>query len=152
MNIGDALMQRMKEDSISRTTSNKIFGIFVEQMQNIIRYSAEKVQTEDAINCSQGLVVICKKKGAYHVICGNMIETRQKDDLEALLQEIRKMDPEQLKAFYKRQRRNTLVHRSNRNSARLGFIEMARKASANIEYDIRSVDDYYSYFTFKVII
>ncbi len=40
--IGQALKQKMLADGARVGTARRVFGIFVEQMQNMIRYSAER--------------------------------------------------------------------------------------------------------------
>ena len=41
--VGEALKQKLTIDDADTKTLRSVFAVFVEQMQNIIRYSAEKV-------------------------------------------------------------------------------------------------------------
>ena len=45
--IGEALKQKLYLEEADKTTMRNIFAIFVEQMQNVIRYSAEKEPPEE---------------------------------------------------------------------------------------------------------
>jgi hypothetical protein len=42
--VGEALKQKLTIDDADTKTLRSVFAVFVEQMQNIIRYSAEKVE------------------------------------------------------------------------------------------------------------
>ena len=42
--VGEALKQKLTIDDADTKTMRSVFAVFVEQMQNIIRYSAEKAQ------------------------------------------------------------------------------------------------------------
>jgi hypothetical protein len=48
--IGSLLKQKMELENENSSTIIKVFGVFVEQMQNIIDYSAEKVPSSDSFN------------------------------------------------------------------------------------------------------
>ena len=43
--VGEALKQKLTIDDANTKTLRSVFAIFVEQMQNIIRYSAEKAHS-----------------------------------------------------------------------------------------------------------
>ena len=45
--IGEALKQKLVLEAADKTTMRNIFAIFVEQMQNVIRYSAEREPVDD---------------------------------------------------------------------------------------------------------
>ena len=45
--LGDVLKQKMASDETDVNTTKKVFSIFVEQVQNIIRYSSERIDESD---------------------------------------------------------------------------------------------------------
>ena len=55
------------------------------------------------------------------------------------------MDKDELKKYYKKQRREE-AKEENSKGAGLGFIEMARRASSPIEYDILPAAEQGKYF------
>ena len=151
VSIGEALRHKMREDEAGLTTSNKVFSIFVEQVQNIIRYSAETVCAND-LNCELrlGIVAVGRQDDNYYVLCGNRIETEKAETLRGILETLRGMDKKRLKTYFKETIRAPRPAESR--GAGLGFIEMARKASGPIEYEIRPIDDRYSFFSYKAVI
>ena len=44
--VGDALKQKLLVEETDTKTARSVFAVFVEQMQNIIRYSAEKSEQQ----------------------------------------------------------------------------------------------------------
>jgi hypothetical protein len=83
----------------------------------------------------------------YYVICGNMLPTDKVEKLNHRLTMIQNMNQDELKQYYKEQRRMTPDVESK--GAGLGFIEMARKSSSAIEFDFHRLDEINSYFTIK---
>ena len=52
--VGEALKQKLTIDDADTKTLRSVFAIFVEQMQNIIRYSAESEQPGSALASGEG--------------------------------------------------------------------------------------------------
>ena len=66
LGIGNTLKQKFEIDSIDKTTSMSMFSVFVEMVQNVIRYSAEN-QVDDkepaVIDLRYGILSIGQKDG-----------------------------------------------------------------------------------------
>lgn len=138
--IGATLKQKMSLEETSTNVTQKVFSIFVELMQNVINYSAERGSAgEEEPELSFGILIIGKKNDQFYIKSGNYISRAQKESLEEKLPMIRKMDKDELKRYYKQQRRKEAVDGSK--GAGLGFIEMARRASRPIEYDILPAEE-----------
>ena len=140
--LGDALKQKMEMASMTSTASRHIFSIFVEQMQNVVHYSAEKVrgaqQTEEELR--YGTVVVGKvEKDEFYIVSGNYIHKEDTHRLITLLDKLKKMDKNELKIFYKEQRR--CERREGGKGGGLGMIETARKASWPLEYKLSASND-----------
>ena len=45
--VGETLRQKLSMEDANTKTVRSVFAVFVEQMQNVIRYSAEKVPEEE---------------------------------------------------------------------------------------------------------
>lgn len=152
LGIGDALKAKMSKDDIEQTKAKKIFGIFVEQVQNIIRYSTDRIERGDEQDSeiSNGLLLVGKEGDRIFTICGNMI---RKSDIERLtenLESIRFMDKEELKKLYKEK----IKYDSDEHSkgAGIGFIEIARKSSEPFEYGFKDIEGCESFFFLKAFV
>lgn len=149
--IGHTLKQKMTLEDTSTNIIQKVFSIFVELMQNIINYSAQKITAEEAEHdISYGVLIVGKEEDHFYIISGNYIQKDQEAALREKLTKIRSMDRDELKQFYKKQRRLQADNASK--GAGLGFIEMARKASQPIEFEIARLENMYSFFVVKAII
>jgi hypothetical protein len=149
--IGSALKYKMKADDIKSSVSLKVFSIFVEKMQNVINYSAELApdHAEDS-QVRFGMIIVGKKEENYFIIGGNMIDAEQKNRLEGNLSELVQLDKDGLKELYKRKRKEDSGEHSK--GAGLGFIEMARKSSAPLEYNFEKISEEHYYFTIKTVV
>jgi hypothetical protein len=157
--VGDALKQRLVFEETDTKTVRSVFAVFVEQMQNIIRYSAEKggqpssandetaSMSEAASALRYGIVTIGRDADGFVVKAGNLVDKSDVDRLRARLEQIRSADKDALKAMYK----ETLKAEPEVGSkgAGVGFIEIARRASKPIAFDFAEVDDRFAFFALE---
>ncbi len=150
--IGQALKQKMTIEEADTKTIRGVFAIFVEQMQNMIRYSAEviKEQPDGNLSLSYGLLTIGQENQSYFVTCGNKILSQDVKQLCNHLDTISKMDRSGLKILYKQILKGETPEGSK--GAGVGFIDIARKATQPIEYDFVTLDSKYSFFSLKAFI
>ena len=151
--VGETLKQKLAMDDVSTKTMRSVFAVFVEQMQNIIRYSAESApensdNEEHALR--YGILTIGRDGDNYVLMSGNLVLHEDTERVMQKLTEIQSMDHDQLKRHYK----NKLKEGPDKHSkgAGIGFIEIARRASRPIEFDFKKIDDKYSFFALKAII
>jgi hypothetical protein len=149
--IGEVLRRKMALEETKMSVSMKVFSIFVEQMQNVLNYSAEKEppKAEDDNELHYGMVTVGKKDGHYYILSGNYITKQDTDRFCSLLDRVIAMDKDQLKAYYLEQRRKGPDASSK--GAGLGLIETARKAT-RLEYFIADADDERNFITINAVI
>jgi hypothetical protein len=150
--IGHTLRNRMKLEETSSAKVLKVFTLFVEQVQNIIHYSAERISTTqpNPVELSHGVIVIGYENEKYYVMCGNLIDSKLVDDLQKRLVTLQNMDKEELKHYYKEQRKKETNEDSR--GAGLGFIELARKTSQPIEFEFQPIDENLAFFSLRTFI
>jgi hypothetical protein len=150
--LAEMLKTKMSMFNVDKNQEMKIFATVIEQAQNIIFYSAERVPVPFMENEMMGVgtITVGKEDENYFVICGNMIPNANVEKLRNKLETIQQMNQDELKQYYKDQRR--LEPDSDSRGAGLGFIEMARKASRSIEFSFHRLDDNNSFFTLKATI
>jgi len=149
--VGEALKQKLAIDDADTKTLRSVFAVFVEQMQNMIRYSAEKVSNSAAelplIEMRYGVLTIGREGDDYVVHAGNLVARSDVERLRERLSEIRSMNKEELRALHKERLRAGPEEGSK--GAGLGLMEIARRASKPIEFDFTDVDDKHAFFTLK---
>ncbi len=148
--LGEALREKMTLEEADGPTVRRVFSVFVEQMQNIIRYSAEKIVANDgrAIELSAGMVTIGMEDKTFFIVCGNTVRNGDVPRLRERLDFLKGLDKDGIKAHYREQLRETPDEGSR--GATIGLIEIARRASAPIEYDFAGIDSDKTFFCLKV--
>lgn len=128
---------------------DKVFSVFVEQVQNIMKYSSEMDSTENS-EMRSGISIIGELNGKTYCVTGNKVTNENALKICEKLEKIKSMDKTELKNFYKEQMRKDPDPGSK--GAGLGFIDMARKSSEPLEYHIQKLDDSESFFALKIIL
>jgi len=150
--IGGTLKQKMEIEDTDLNTSQKVFSIFVEQMQNIVNYSADRVIPEDRQEgeIRIGILIVGKEDGHFYVLCGNKISQENAETIRPQLETLTRMNKDEMKQLY-RERRKMAVHTDEKGTG-LGFIDIARKATGPIEFDFLPLDGDFVFFTIKAVI
>jgi len=148
--IGNAIKSQMQIGSADAKVTKKVFAVFVEQVQNVIRYSAEKIGNEASEEMRYGILTVGFNDGEPFVACGNLIQAKDADRLHSALTRIKAMDKEALKALWKETLRGETPEGSK--GAGVGFIDIARHARGGIDFDFRTVDEAYVFFTLKALL
>ncbi len=148
--IASAVRQKLEVEDADRKTVMGLFSIFVELVQNVIRYSAEKDGVEEGdklIDLRYGVITVGRRDDSYFVSCGNMISNKDVDRLSTGLQKILELDRDGLKALYKEVLKGPTPETSK--GAGVGFIEIARRAPNGFEYGFEKVDDERTFFAVR---
>lgn len=150
--IGGTLKHKMEIEDADLNTSQKVFSIFIEQMQNIVNYSADRVILEERSEgeIRKGVLIVGKEDDHYYVLCGNKIKKESQESIREQLGLVARLDKDELKKLY-RERRKKPTENDSKGSG-LGFIEMARKSTRPIEFDISTVDSDFVFLTIKAVI
>ncbi|TAD98926.1 MAG: hypothetical protein EAZ97_10080 [Bacteroidetes bacterium] len=128
-------------------TGRKIFAVFMELIQNIIFYSAEKLQFEDHQECI-GSLVITKEPDVCVFSCGNMIEAAYAPELLENCKTINSLNKDELRLHKRQQRIQSSPERSK--GAGIGLIQVALTAESPLYVEVREIDQQYSFFTISV--
>ncbi len=152
VSIGKTLRQKMEIVDADKSKTRAIFSVFVEEAQNLIRYSSGVLADNNTpqTELRRGFMAVGRENGAYYVCCGNLILNKDVDRLKGHLEDIQKMDKDTLKKAYKEILRGDVPEFSK--GAGVGFIEIARRAEHGFDFDFCSSGDGLSYFTLKAFI
>lgn len=149
--LGEALKQKLSLDNADKNVTKRLFSVFVEQVQNMIRYSAERQEGgTPPIELSVGLIVVGREQEELFVVCGNVVSEKARAKLTERLTNLAAMDKEQLKQHYRERLKEEPDVESK--GASIGLIEIARRASRPVEFDFHSLDGEMSFFCLKAYI
>lgn len=148
MGIGNTLRKKFQVDALDKTTSMSMFSVFVEMVQNVIRYSAEN-QTDDldpaVIDLRYGILSIGVRDGQNFVVCGNLINDKDVDRLSRNLSHIQSLERKELRQLFKDTLKDEVPEGSK--GAGVGFIEIARRAKHGFEFDFQPATEGKKFFT-----
>ncbi len=147
--IGESVRKKIELQDTNTSKGEKVFSVFVEQVQNIMRYG-KKTKNNSHEEFRSGISIIGEENGKFYCIAGNPISNGEVENIHSKLQKIQSMDKSELKAFFKQQIRKEPDF--NSQGAGLGLIEMARQAVDPIEYHIEKLDENSSFFSIKVVL
>lgn len=152
--IGSALKTKLSTETGDKRTARGVFSLFVEQVQNVIRYSAEIESAPECEPAGQelryGILTVGRVEGRYFVSCANMIHRQDVERLRSNLERLQGLDAEGLKALYKETLRGDAPEGSK--GAGAGFIDIARRASQGFEFDFLEISESRAYFAIRAFI
>lgn len=136
----------------STKTRKKVYNVLVECLQNLYHHN-EDTNSEgdddlDSLFSKSALLMIAKQEDYYEVKTGNYIEKEKALDLERKIVGINKLNKEELREMYK----TVLNHGelSDKGTAGLGLIDIARKSGNKLDYSFLPIDDKFSFFCLNV--
>lgn len=146
--LGDAIRNYLAaEESLDHAQVSDVFSVFIEQTQNIRQYARQVAEDTDRELLYSAISVIAREGEQYVVGSGNWVRDTDLPHLTGLLDELKDLDAAGLKKRYKAVLR---APSEGANTAGLGLIDMARKASKPLAYSVRdSEKDGYSFFSLQ---
>ena len=135
--VGDTLRERLSDHIDNRSQIRNIFSIFVELMQNIIRYGDDGPQPSVAQGLDKpafGIVLVSQSDDKLSVMAGNYVTHDEAEILSSRISALADCDADDLRQLYRDKLREPVEATSK--GASLGLIEIARRASVPLEYEI----------------
>lgn len=145
LGIMESKMERNEE---SPKVRKKVFNVLVECLQNLYHHSEDNEKIIEELNSDAAIFTISKSDEQYVIQTGNYIQQSQVSVLRGKLDTINSMDKDELKIYYKQILSNG--ERSDKGTAGLGMIDIARKSGNKLEYDFLDVDNRSSFFCLTI--
>lgn len=132
--MAEVVKLQLEVAGVSGPTRRRLFSSFVELSQNIIHYSSDSLLSDNPASgdVRHGAVCISADADRYLMLCVNPVAAEDIDDLRDKLEPLRTMSIEQIKQAYRTSLRAEAPPDSR--GAGLGFLTMARDASAPLEF------------------
>jgi hypothetical protein len=149
--LGEAVRKYLETEERPQNDIFNLFSIFIEQTQNIKNYCYSKLDTVSGERISDSCIVTIGKNDIGNYICsGNQVENGDIEKLIESLDELKKLDKDELKQLYKQKRKQDVSMEGP--GAGLGLVDIARKAKLPLEYSITELDSEFSFFTLKAVV
>jgi len=151
--IGKAIKDKLIIEDADKSVIRTVFAMFVEQVQNVIRYSEEleSRQLDDSVlELRYGILSVGRRRwngndGRFFVAVGNMIKASDVDRLRDNLVHIKNLDKDGLKTLYMQTLKGATPEGSK--GAGIGFLDIARKSKGDFDFDFLPINDKNSFFT-----
>ena len=148
--MAEILLKRLEFDDMTMSASQSVFSIFIEQINNMMMYSAEKEQKNNSEGelqeISSGIFILGVQDNVYFVQSGNMVTDRNAETLKSRIDYLNTLDKKELRQYYKQQM-NAENDNPESKGAGIGLIEIARRASGPIEYEFEPDGEGLQFFT-----
>ena len=148
--LAEMLLKRLELDDIALSASQSVFSIFVEQMNNMMMYSADKEIRNDSegkpLEISRGVFILGVKDTTYFIQSGNVVTDNNAQILKTRIDYLNALDKKELRKYHK-ERLNADNDNPESQGAGLGLIEIARRATLPIKYEFELRGEGMSYFT-----
>ena len=132
------LEKEMDNSEFGLQGRKRLFMFVLESLQNVSKHGDQDKSAK------MSLVVYSRHNGGYTVTTGNVIDSANVNDLKMRLTEIKKLSPDEIKAFYRQLLVSTEFNK--KGGAGLGLIEMARKTGNKLDFDFITLNKDYSYY------
>jgi hypothetical protein len=130
-------------------TRKTVMNVLVECLQNSVHHSdsipvsAENIEPEKLT-----LLLVTTNKSGYRIYTGNPVRNEKVAGLREWLEKINLLSPEELREAYIKVLDNGEF--SEKGTAGLGFIDIARKTGQKLEYSFADVDNNFSIFSYVI--
>lgn len=140
---------KMEHIEQSPKVRKKVFNVLVECLQNLYHHiDPDDLKTGDFHESDAALFMIARNVDSYEIKTGNYIPVHQVSGLRTKLELINSMSRDQLKEYYKEVLTGGEV--SEKGTAGLGMIDIARKSGNKLDYEFLPIDSDDSFFCLNV--
>lgn len=145
------LENKVKQIDFVQLKRKRIFNVLVECFQNLYHHIDAVRLGENADDVEKSALIIVKYIGEKFIIrTGNYINNSEIPELEKKLNKVNDLTTEELKTLYQSKLKNN--ERSEKGTAGLGFIDIARKSKGKLDYEFLEIDSKSSFFCLNVMI
>jgi len=139
---------KLDGDGEDKKIKKKVFNVMVECLQNVYHHlDALEEVTDGEINDKRALLMIGKEESDYYVITGNYIRNDRVSVVKSKLERVNQCDKQELKTLYQEILSNEPM--SDKGTAGLGMIDIARKSGQKLGFDFHYVNEKYSFFSLE---
>jgi hypothetical protein len=146
LQIMESKMEHIEE---SRKVRKKVYNILVECLQNLHHHIVvESEGQKNDLTTKSALLMVARTEDYYEIKTGNYILNSQVESLKVKLELINSMTKEELKLYYQYVLQEGSL--SEKGTAGLGMIDIARKSGNKLNFEFLEVDSVNSFFCLNV--
>lgn len=149
--IIETLDRKVSAIEVNKKVQKMFYSAAVECIHNLYHHMEDvkgKFKEISEHDARSGMITVLVKEKYYNILTGNFIPTRNTYNLKEKIDEVNSTDKEGLRTLYKETLSNGEF--SEKGTAGLGLIQLARKTGEKLNYRFDKVNGEYSYFTFQI--
>jgi hypothetical protein len=142
-----AVHNQMSYTESDLLTRKRITHVITECLLNLSHHAEMDIQSNLGGGKHVHILIVANNAG-YWIRTVNMVSNKKVNFLTTRLKKINGMTPEELYEWYLMQLQTGEY--TNKGTAGLGFIDIARKSGHALGFDFRQVNEHYSEFSFEI--
>ena len=148
--ITEMFKSRLLQEDMPGGISKAIFSVFVEQVSNMLYYSAWRDRDgqagRDEAAATMGVLAVGERADAYFIQTGHAIGAPKVETIRRRIDHLNSMDKKALRQYHRERLKADNDNPESRGGG-LGLIEIARRAVPPLRYVFRPIDDRLTHFT-----
>lgn len=146
--ILETIENKLGKKQEARKTKKRVYNVLVEALQNLYHH----IDTTPAEDLSLGdrfiAFIIGKQEDYYRIVTGNFIKFDKVRLLKDRIDQVNYLSVEERKSLYRLILNNQEF--SDKGGGGLGIIDIARRISADLNYNFHKYDEDYAFFTLEI--
>lgn len=142
---------KMSDLGVESKKKKRVFNVLVECFQNLYHH-IEEVHLENQADeyRSSALIIVKYEAGKFTIITGNFVRNGHIDELKSKLEMVNQLNEDALRKLYRAKLENE--GRTEKGTAGLGLIDIARKSKNKLDYEIINVTESFGFFCLSVVV
>ncbi|MCR9172235.1 MAG: SiaB family protein kinase [bacterium] len=142
---------KMEALDIDTKKKKRVFNVLVESFQNLYHHIEEMAPEEGEYERNRSAMIIVKyEEKRFTIITGNFVNSNRIPELRQKLETVNALNDEALRELYRSKLENG--GRTEKGTAGLGLIDIARKSKNKLDYEIINVTEATGFFCLSVLI
>jgi len=153
--MAEMFRQYLDLDGQPSKASLAVFAVFIEQLNNMMMHSAERVHIShpdgESSESPKGSFIVGISGDSYHIQAGNAVTLKDSETLKARIDHLNSLSKKEILDDYK-ERLRAESDQTDSKGAGIGLTEIAWRASSKLEYDFATREDGSLYFNIYVTV
>lgn len=142
---------KMEDLMIDTKKKKRVFNVLVESFQNLYHHIEEMAPTSEKEGKDNSAMIIVRyENNKFTIITGNFVKSDRIPELRKKLDMVNELNDQALRELYRSKLENE--GRTDKGTAGLGLIDIARKSKNKLGYEFTNVTDSIGFFCLSVMI
>jgi len=142
--IARTLQKHLEHDKVPPKNSQEIVSVFIEQLNNMLMYSAENIEEYPG-----GSFIMGKTGSCFYIQTGNVMKEETVNMIKERIDYLNSLNKDDIRKYYKEQMKLEDRNPDSKGSG-LGFIEIARRINSKMKYSFENYKSGLVFFTLYV--